>query len=730
MNSKEPQDNLSKQSTSLNPTFASTDDDIIINTDSSNDVFWGVNDDNGVHRQPPNTVDINENEIFINDRHTSSVFFEVVKSPLSHDRQNFSNTEACQNRRPPTSDQNHPLVHFKENDVTLIDSSEGSVIVSEHSESSAFIHEDDEVYFRESSESSEPLTKDEKLPEGKQQNRHQTTALCQTPSEGTLATSQTHPILSHNNSLIPSQSAAVLSQSTSLKRAQEQSMFQLGLNSNITKSKVNGSQQNPLVSSSYVSLQQSQPIKSTIPSTAVTISPPRKRYNFPEIAGKYKVLGKIGEGTFSSVYKAISLEPPHEIVALKRIYPTSTPSRILNEIQLLRELGSEKAHVVCLKRILRFDDQVTLVLPYFAHDSFKEYVLTMTAPQVKEYMRALFTALAHLHNHRDSNGNLRPVIHRDVKPGNFLYSMKDNTFALVDFGLAHYQDAEYPYQPELPPTKSVSQSNASQQSVPPSKQQILAHCDTSNVSTRFIPTKSLQNNDNNSLRKRKRDENASILEETSQRKKLRADQSVTASIQQTLAHNQHASNATLSQFQKEKQKILESLSGKSNSSIHPPQFVGLVNQKQKIKRPIPLRGGTRGFRAPEVLLRCTKQTVAIDIWSAGVILLSILSARYPFFWSPDDMTSLAEIAVVCGTQQLIAAAASLGKRLIMSFESPKVDWKTLCTKARGANKLEISDSVYDLLDRCLDVNPDTRITALEALEHPFFKSNSSVSEKS
>jgi serine/threonine protein kinase len=43
-------------------------------------------------------------------------------------------------------------------------------------------------------------------------------------------------------------------------------------------------------------------------------------------------------------------------------------------------------------------------------------------------------------------------------------------------------------------------------------------------------------------------------------------------------------------------------------------------------------------------------------------------------------------------------------------------------RARGANKLEISDSVYDLLDRCLDVNPNTRITALEALEHPFFKS--------
>lgn len=30
-------------------------------------------------------------------------------------------------------------------------------------------------------------------------------------------------------------------------------------------------------------------------------------------------------------------------------------------------------------------------------------------------------------------------------------------------------------------------------------------------------------------------------------------------------------------------------------------------------------------------------------------------------------------------------------------------------------------SAYDLLQRCLDLNPNTRITAREALEHPFFK---------
>ena len=33
----------------------------------------------------------------------------------------------------------------------------------------------------------------------------------------------------------------------------------------------------------------------------------------------------------------------------------------------------------------------------------------------------------------------------------------------------------------------------------------------------------------------------------------------------------------------------------------------------------------------------------------------------------------------------------------------------------------ISDSAYELLERCLDFNPHTRISASEALDHPFFK---------
>lgn len=39
------------------------------------------------------------------------------------------------------------------------------------------------------------------------------------------------------------------------------------------------------------------------------------------------------------------------------------------------------------------------------------------------------------------------------------------------------------------------------------------------------------------------------------------------------------------------------------------------------------RAGTRGFRAPEVLLKFFKQDFAIDVWSAGVILLTLLTRR-------------------------------------------------------------------------------------------------------
>lgn len=73
------------------------------------------------------------------------------------------------------------------------------------------------------------------------------------------------------------------------------------------------------------------------------------------------------------------------------------------------------------------------------------------------------------------------------------------------------------------------------------------------------------------------------------------------------------------------------------------------------------RAGTRGFRAPEVLLKCPEQTTAVDIWSVGVILLFYLTGHFPIFHSNDDVEALLEIATVIGRKGMERVAALHGK---------------------------------------------------------------------
>ena len=69
--------------------------------------------------------------------------------------------------------------------------------------------------------------------------------------------------------------------------------------------------------------------------------------------------------------------------------------------------------------------------------------------------------------------------------------------------------------------------------------------------------------------------------------------------------------------------------------------------------------------------------VAVDMWSAGVIMLCMLSRRYPFFKAKDDMESLAQIVTMFGAPSVKRMAKTIGKwcasSLFSGFFSPKID---------------------------------------------------------
>lgn len=48
------------------------------------------------------------------------------------------------------------------------------------------------------------------------------------------------------------------------------------------------------------------------------------------------------------------------------------------------------------------------------------------------------------------------------------------------------------------------------------------------------------------------------------------------------------------------------------------------------------------------------------MWSAGVILLSLLSGRYPFFKASDDLLALTQIMTIRGSKETIQAAKLFG----------------------------------------------------------------------
>ncbi|XP_052762746.1 calcium/calmodulin-dependent protein kinase type II delta chain-like isoform X2 [Mya arenaria] len=96
--------------------------------------------------------------------------------------------------------------------------------------------------------------------------------------------------------------------------------------------------------------------------------------------------------------------------------------------------------------------------------------------------------------------------------------------------------------------------------------------------------------------------------------------------------------------------------------------------------------GTPGYLSPEVL-RKDPYGKPVDVWACGVILY-ILLVGYPPFWDEDQHRLYAQIKVG-------------------AYDYPSPEWDTVTPEAKN------------LINSMLTVNPSKRITAQEALKHPW-----------
>ncbi|XP_027354446.1 probable serine/threonine-protein kinase At1g54610 isoform X3 [Abrus precatorius] len=157
----------------------------------------------------------------------------------------------------------------------------------------------------------------------------------------------------------------------------------------------------------------------------------------PRRADSFEKLDKIGQGTYSNVYRARDLEQK-KIVALKKVrFDNLEPESVrfmAREIHILRRL--DHPNVIKLEGLVtsRMSCSLYLVFEYMEHDLAglaSHPGLKFTEAQVKCYMQQLLRGLDHCH----SCG----VLHRDIKGSNLLID-NNGILKIADFGLASVFD--------------------------------------------------------------------------------------------------------------------------------------------------------------------------------------------------------------------------------------------------------------------------------------------------
>ncbi|XP_062124750.1 mitogen-activated protein kinase p38a [Drosophila sulfurigaster albostrigata] len=133
---------------------------------------------------------------------------------------------------------------------------------------------------------------------------------------------------------------------------------------------------------------------------------------------------------------------------------------------------------------------------------------------------------------------------------------------------------------------------------------------------------------------------------------------------------------------------------------------------------------TRWYRAPEIMLNWMHYSQTVDIWSVGCIMAELITRR-TLFPGTDHIHQLNLIMEMLGTPPddfMKKISSENARNYILSL--PPMKRTNFSDFFAGANPLAV-----DLLEKMLELDADKRITAEQALAHPYLQKYSDPSDE-
>ncbi|EPY32188.1 cyclin-dependent kinase [Strigomonas culicis] len=146
--------------------------------------------------------------------------------------------------------------------------------------------------------------------------------------------------------------------------------------------------------------------------------------------GRYSHIVRLGEGTYGAVYKATEKDTG-KVIAFKRMNAVSdddgVPGIAIREVCLLKELRHQ--NLVELFDVLFDSKKITLIFEFCDFD-LKQYMETkpkrcLDAEEVQPALKQIFAGLHYLHH--------RSVVHRDIKPQNVFLNIRPSAYSLNSY---------------------------------------------------------------------------------------------------------------------------------------------------------------------------------------------------------------------------------------------------------------------------------------------------------